>query len=138
VVPKALPTPGIQVATRRLVTRALEPLGDPSTGLGFSRSLEWMRELFANLNRGSGATVIGASAWQEVAIEDSSKGYRNGLFAYALLSGLKGKAADTNKDGTLTVSELRAWIERVVLKESGGSQRPTTRQENLDDDFVIQ
>ena len=136
----------IQVAGKVGVrARALDPiLADPNSALGFSRSLEWMRDLFANLERGSGATVIGASAWQEFAFEDESKGYKNGLFAYALISGLrknvvdKHASADTNKDGAVSVSELRSWIEKVVLKESGGSQRPTTRQENIDDDFSVQ
>ena len=137
--------PVVVASNSHLKSRALDPIiADPNSTLGFSRSLEWMRELFANLDRGSGATVIGASGWQELAYEDASKGYKNGLFAYALLSGIRNSPldkkapADRNKDGSVSVSELREWIEGVVLKESGGSQRPTVRQENLEDDFVIQ
>lgn len=47
----------------------------------------------------------------------------HGLFTRALLKGLAG-AADLNKDGYITASELYQYITPQVLEESRNSQNP--------------
>lgn len=121
---------------KRVGTRAPDPIPVP-LALEYGRAMEVLRELFANLERGSGVTVIGASGWAESALEDTSTGLRNGLFAFALLSGLKGRGADSNKDGRIHLSELQSWVSSVVYARSEKRQRPTTRQENPDNDFAL-
>jgi hypothetical protein len=76
--------------------------------------LRFQQELFADLRRGIGAVVISA-----------------------LLSGLKDGNADANKDGTVTVSELQAYVSNEVRKLTGRAQNPTVRRENLDYDFRL-
>jgi WD40 repeat protein len=102
--------------------------------VGLSPSIELLGDLFADLRRGSGAQVIAAAGGEEFAEEGDDWG--NGVFTYAVLEGLRGQA-DKNKDGTISVSELREYVmDRVSVLTSGG-QRPTTREQNLELDFPL-
>jgi hypothetical protein len=51
---------------------------------------------------------------------------KNGVFTYALLTGLKNRGADANKDQTITVSELQAHVIDQVHKLSS-ALRPVCR-----------
>jgi WD40 repeat protein len=93
------------------------------------------RELFADLRRGTGATVISASGGMEFAMESST--WKNGLFTYALLNGLKSDEADVNKDGKIMLSELQKYVASTVNALSGGQQQPNARSENLSVDFRL-
>ena len=102
--------------------------------LGLQNSFELLRELFVNLQRGSGAIVISSASGLEFAYESGR--YRNGLFTYALLEGLRGQA-DTNADQVIQVSELRDYVTGRVQKLSKNHQTPTARRENLEFDFRV-
>jgi len=91
--------------------------------------------LFADLRRGTGAVVISSASGNEYALEGER--WNNGVFTYAVLSGLKEGRADANKDGVVTVGELQAYVIDEVRKLTAGGQNPTVRQENLDFDFEI-
>jgi len=91
-----------------------------------------MKELFADMRRGSGAVVLAAAAGNQYA-KDTGK---SGLFTWCVLQGLQG-AADTNADQNVTVEELVTYVGDEVERQSAGGQRPNTRQENLDNDFVV-
>ncbi|PLW93043.1 MAG: hypothetical protein C0592_07665, partial [Marinilabiliales bacterium] len=108
---------------------------EEGSGLGLQNSFELMQELFANLNRGSGAVVISAAAGNSYALE--SKEWNNGVFTYAILNGLINKEADQNQDGQIMVSELRAYVINKVEQLTHGRQKPTCRQENLDFDWRV-
>jgi len=96
---------------------------------------ELMQSVFLNINRGNGLTIIAAAAGKEYAYEDAK--YKNGLFTYSLLSALKSGKADLNNDKSITVSELKHYVEQYVVKLSGGKQRPTNRRFNNYSDFEI-
>jgi len=96
--------------------------------LNTSQSFALMQVLFVDLRTTSGAEVIGASAGEELAVDDP-KG-TNGLFTFAVLEGLGGKAAK-NKQGMITVSSLRDYVAERVSEISHGQQNPTARHENL-------
>lgn len=115
--------------------RALPRSKRVKTELGLQNSFALARELFADLRRSSGTTVIAAAAGEEFAYEDAT--WKNGAFTYALLDGLTTKDADANRDGTIMVSELRAHVTRVVRELTGGRQTPTSRRENLTNDFPV-
>jgi uncharacterized caspase-like protein len=115
--------------------RGGEMTEEEGTGLGLQNSFELMQELFANLNRGSGAVVISAAAGNSYALE--SKEWNNGVFTYAILNGLINKEADQNKDGQIMVSELRAYVINKVEQLTHGLQKPTCRQENLEFDWGV-
>jgi ankyrin repeat protein len=96
---------------------------------------ELMHSVFLNINRGNGLTIIAAAAGTEYAYEDAK--YKNGLFTYSLISALKSGKADLNNDKSITVSELKHYVEQFVVKLSGGKQRPTNRRFNNYSDFEI-
>jgi len=63
--------------------------------------------------------------------------WKNGLFTYCLLSGIKDMSSDVNKDGMILLSEIQDYVYSKVSELSGGKQRPTTRRENLEFDFRV-
>jgi uncharacterized caspase-like protein len=109
--------------------------GIQKKNLGLKTTSELMGELFTDLRRGTGATVISSAGGAEYAIESNQ--WKNGLFTYCMLHGLKDKAADANKDGQIMLSELQQYLRTEVTKLSNGAQQPTSRIENLSMDFRI-
>jgi uncharacterized caspase-like protein len=103
--------------------------------LGLQNSFELMQQLFADLNKGTGAMVISSAGGAEYAFESSE--WNNGVFTYSLLEGMKTKNADKNKDGQIMVSELRDYVIDKVQNLTEGKQRPTSRKENLEFDFKV-
>jgi hypothetical protein len=104
-------------------------------GFGFENSLELTQDLFSDTRKGSGATVISSAGGAEYAMESDS--WNNGLFTYAFLSGLNNSAADENHDGLIQVSEIRRFVNGKVAKISGGKQIPSSREENISQDYII-
>jgi len=98
-------------------------------------AMRFQQELFADLRRGTGAVVISSASGNEYALEGEQ--WSNGVFTYALLNGLRNARADANKDGTVTVSELQAFVIDEVRKLTAGGQNPTVRRENLEYDFAV-
>ncbi|MBP7077183.1 MAG: caspase family protein [Bacteroidales bacterium] len=107
---------------------------DPNK-VGLQNSFDLMQELFANLNRGSGAVVISAAAGVGYALEGEQ--WNNGVFTYALLDGLYNRRADANGDKQVSLSELRSYVIGEVDRLTNGRQRPTCRQENLEFDWRV-
>lgn len=103
--------------------------------IGITTSFELMQEVFANVTKGSGAIVISAAAGNSYALESDQ--WKNGVFTYALLSGLNSKRADKNKDGIISVTELKEYVSQQVETLTEGAQRPTSRRENLEFDFRV-
>ena len=97
--------------------------------------LKFQQDWFADLRRGTGAAVISSSSGNEYSLEGEQ--WKNGVFTYALLTGLKQQAADANKDKTITVSELQAYVIEQVRQLTQGGQNPTVRRENLEYDFAV-
>lgn len=128
----------------RLVAATAEGSGEVRTR-GFKRkaaaldpsldTLALMRELFADLRRGSGAVVVTSAAGAEVALE--SPAWKGGVFSYALVQALRDPATDRNNDGALRVGELRDRLIETVRGLTQGRQSPTGRQVNLSNDFVL-
>jgi len=63
--------------------------------------------------------------------------WKNGLFTYFFLSGLSGMAADLNGDGVIRVSEIRTFVNAKVKDLSRGKQIPSSREENISQDYII-
>jgi len=93
------------------------------------------QDLFADLRRGTGASVVSSASGNEFALEGEQ--WQNGVFTYALLEGLRNGKADRNGDGIVTVSELEAYVIDKVRTLTEGKQNPTVRRENLDYDFPV-
>jgi hypothetical protein len=86
-------------------------------------------------DRGPAAAVISSSSGNEYSLEGEQ--WKNGVFTYALLNGLKNRGADSNKDQVVTVSELQAYVIDQVCKLTQGGQNLTVRRENLEHDLVV-
>jgi len=102
---------------------------------GLKNSFTYMKTLFNDVSKGTGATVISAAGGYEFALE--SEDWNNGVFTYAILEGVKTRAADRNGDGLIYVSELKDYVSLKVVELTDGKQHPTTRSENTLNDFIL-
>jgi WD40 repeat protein len=91
--------------------------------IGLQNSFQLMQELFVNVEKGSGATIISAAGGDEYALEGGN--ISNGFFTFALLQFFK-------EHKTVSVKEMKKFVSSEVLRLSGGLQRPTSRLENAD------
>lgn len=91
--------------------------------------------LFNDLRRGTGSTVISSAGGAEFAMESDE--WKNGLFTYCMLKGLKNGAADLDKNGEIMLLELQEYVVLQVSLLSHGKQVPNTRIQNMELDFRI-
>ncbi len=114
-----------------------------SSKLSSQNSFELMKALFTDLRKGTGAVVISSAGGGEYAIEGKVMrngkvvDIQNGIFTHSLIQGVCDNNADSNKDGVITVSELKNYVFDNVTRLSAGYQNPTSRKENLEMDFTI-
>lgn len=102
---------------------------------GMENTTELMKELFTDIRKGTGSTVISSAGGAEFAMEGEQ--WKNGLFTFCVLNGINKKAADLNKDGKIMLSELQDYVRTNVSKLSDGRQSPTSRVQNISMDFRI-
>ncbi len=115
--------------------RAVGPGVQQVNAFGLENTLSLMDNLFGNIKRGSGTTVISSAGGAEYAMESDT--WKNGLFTFCLLDGLSNKKADSDHDGNVFLSEIQTYVSKEVEKLSGGKQKPTTRSENLENDYRV-
>jgi hypothetical protein len=129
-----LPT-GNGIAMRSIGTRGMN-VKAIEWARGASEWYDRLQGLFVDLRRGSGSTILSSSAGAEYALESSEQ--QNGLFTYAVLEALDGKKdADTDKDGSIEMSELGEYVKKRVSELTNNKQTPNTRRVNLEGDFVL-
>jgi WD40 repeat protein len=126
---------GGTVASRGFKSKAAMEQAKLAKPMGVSQSNDLFKELFNDLRRGTGAMVISSAGGAEFAFESSE--WKNGVFTYSLLEGIRTGKADANKDGEIRVSELRDYVFARVKELTQGKQNPTSRQENLEFDFRV-
>ena len=112
--------------------RAVGPKLNTVSGMSPSKM---MKELFVDLRKGTGTTVISSAGGAEFAMESNE--WKNGLFTYCLLFGLRNGSADLDKDGKIMLSELQLYTTDRVTQLSKGKQTPTTRIQNIQLDYQI-
>jgi WD40 repeat protein/uncharacterized caspase-like protein len=115
--------------------RGLKALRRRDESLDLGNSFKLLQELFADLRRGAGAMVISSASGVEFAWEGPQ--WQNGVFTYSLLEGLRDDKADSDGDGDVQVSELRDYVMQRVQELTRGKQTPTSRRENLTNDFQV-
>ena len=98
-------------------------------------AFQLMRQLFGDLRRTTGATVIASAGGYQAALEDET--WSNGAFTYSLLSGLKEARADFDGNRRILLSELLRHVAVDVPRLTAGLQRPTLRLTNLRLDFQL-
>lgn len=99
------------------------------------RIFNLMREWFADVSVGTGATILSGSSGFQTAKEGEK--WNNGVFTWCLLEGLKHRKADLNRDGKIMLSELRSYLESTVPDQTDRTQTPNFRTENLVIDWQI-
>jgi len=102
---------------------------------GLQNAFELMKQSFVDTRRNTGATVISSAGGVEFAIEGEK--WKNGVFTFCLLKGLREQAADANKDGKVMISELEAYISQEVPRLTDGRQQPAFRTENIANDWRV-
>ena len=105
------------------------------TKVGLKNSFLLLGQLFADLRQSSGTIIIAASSGEGFSLE--SEKWHNGVFTYAVIHGLQSGKADADKDGSVTVSELRNFVIDEVFSLTKGKQKPTVRRDNIENDFRI-
>ncbi len=96
--------------------------------LGMKNSFELMQELFVNVGRSTGATVISAAAGTQFALERGD--LKNGVFTYAILEAM-------NNNSTIKISELKKIVGLRVEELTKGLQKPTSRNETIAVDWEL-
>lgn len=91
------------------------------------------------LARSAGLVVLASTGTEQYATEFQALGH--GVFTYALLNGLNGKADGGSRDGKITVKELEAFInDRVpalTTKHRGQAQYPNSYARGQDFPLVV-
>jgi len=99
---------------------------------------EVMQNLFADLSSGNGAVIISAAGGMEYAFESDK--WNNGVFTYCIRRGIEEELADKqdgNGDNRVNVGELKTYVSRKVSELTGGKQRPVSRRENIEFNWII-
>ncbi|MCD4791987.1 MAG: caspase family protein [Bacteroidales bacterium] len=118
-----------------VVARSVYVSKTSASHIGLDNSFRLMKELFADLRRGSGAVVISSAGGVEYAFESDK--LKNGVFTYVLINALKLLKANDNGDNSITISELQKYVMKTVSDLTKGRQNPTVRRENLEFDFEV-
>jgi WD40 repeat protein len=96
--------------------------------IGMTNSVELMQNLFVNVSKGTGATIISAAGGMQYALERGD--LKNGVFTYSILDAF-------NNNKVLTVSQLKKIVSDKVVELTKGLQQPTSRNETNNYDWVI-
>jgi len=93
------------------------------------------RYIYNDLTRRTGAVVFSAAHAGELSFE--SPKIQNGVFTSEIVDALSSGKADTNRDGTITLDELQAYVSLNVAVKTGGLQRPTIDRDNIHQRFGL-
>lgn len=105
--------------------------------VGYQESFDLMKDLFIDLRRSSGATIIGSARGVELAMDGGPAG-KISPFTYALLKGLQDFDADgVDRNQKITVSEIQEYLGKKVQDLTGGAQKPIYRVENVGNDWRV-
>jgi len=96
--------------------------------LGMKNSFELMQNLFVNVGKSTGATIISAAAGTQFALERGD--LKNGVFTYCILEAME-------KNKTMKISELKKIVGQRVEELTNGLQKPTSRNENISVDWSL-
>jgi hypothetical protein len=109
--------------------KGLKPVGYKNENkIGLQNSFELMQNLFINVGKSTGATVVSAAAGTQFALERND--FRNGVFTYSIIEAMR-------KNKTMKVSELKKYVSERVFQLTNGMQQPTARNENILVDWDI-
>lgn len=91
-------------------------------------AFQLMQEVFADVQKGNGATIISAAGGDQYALEGGQ--LDNGFFTHAFLQYIK-------NEKEVTISGLKEYVNREVPRLSHGLQQPTSRGSNYSLDWLL-
>ena len=100
-----------------------------SQKIGLKNSFELMQNLFVNVGKNTGATIISAAAGTELALEGGGN-LKNGVFTYCVMEAM-------DKYPTMKISELKKTVGARVVELTKGMQKPTSRNEAIAVDWDV-
>ena len=106
----------------------LETANTSEDDLRLSNSFELMQNLFVNVGKSTGATIISAAAGTAFALEMGN--LKNGVFTYCVMDALK-------THPYMRISELRKTVSAGVEQLTNGRQKPTSRNEPVAVDWNV-
>jgi len=98
------------------------------TQVGLLNSFEMMQNLFVNVAKSTGATMISAAAGNQFALERGD--LKNGVFSYSILEAM-------NNYQTMKISQLKKIVGDRVRQLTNGLQKPTFRNETIEVDWDV-
>jgi len=126
---------GAKVAMRAIGTRGMQ-VKAVEGAKGRNDWYERLQDMFVDLRRGSGSTILSSSEGAEYAYESSDQ--QNGLFTYALMEALDGKGHPADaKSPEVTMSEVAEYVKKRVGDLTNHKQTPNARRVNLEGDFAL-
>jgi len=126
---------GSKVAMRAIGTRGMQ-VKAVEGAKGRNDWYERLQDMFVDLRRGSGSTILSSSEGAEYAYESSDQ--QNGLFTYALMEALDGKGHPADaKSPEVTMSQVAEYVKKRVGDLTNHKQTPNARRVNLEGDFAL-
>ncbi|HQY12478.1 MAG TPA: hypothetical protein PK133_09710, partial [Ferruginibacter sp.] len=86
------------------------------------------QNLFVNVSKRTGATIISAAAGTEFALEKGD--LKNGVFTYCVMEAM-------DKYPTMKISDLKKTVGARVTELTKGMQKPTSRNEAIAVDWDV-
>lgn len=100
------------------------------------KSFDLMRSLFFESDWGDGTYIISAASAVEYAYEGQD--WNNGVFTYSVAKALEELGSDWgSNDSIITISELKEYVEDLVMILTNGNQKPTSRADNIEWDWQL-
>lgn len=122
-----------------IATRSSIKIKNKTAKVSAISSYELMQNTLSNLNGSNGTVIVSATGGMEYAFE--SREWNNGVFTYPIRNGLFLKEVEKqlngDKDGKVTIEELLPYVNSLATKLTNGKQKPNSRKENLDYNWII-
>ncbi|MBP7552215.1 MAG: caspase family protein [Spirochaetes bacterium] len=119
------------IKSRAIETERALKKKDDSTKKTIKRTylFEKDRYIYNDLVRRSGAIVFSSCKGGELSYESEAVG--NGFFTNKIIESLKGQTADIDKNGIISIDELKNFVIAEVPKLADGKQNPTVDRDNI-------
>jgi len=124
---------GVSARGIKLKTTASAPAVNATPKRLFLRERD--RFIYNDVTRRSGAIVFSSSRGGEYSYERAD--LKNGVFTHKLLDALTSNEADADKNGRVSIDELRRFVSKAVSLETNGLQNPTVDRDNLFQKFEL-
>lgn len=121
------------IAEAEIGSRGARPVNRSTTAS--NNEFQTMMELFVNVQNETGAIVVSAAGGAEAAFEGitvNGNKLENGVFTHTILEYIA-----LHQGEAITVTELKKYVEDRVEELTKGMQKPTSRQDTMEVDWML-